>query len=365
MSGHVLQRTRDKGQGTSAKVVTAFEGRLLRILHAVLRNAPPDQAQPLVFDRVARPVTLSRTCVELVADSLAKGCMNFLVRAGGWRRERFLRAGQPRDGRLWERWQPKELGLAFSRHALEFLIWITAHRPGDQKPPLALPAANLTPADRLLVFLTYDILRDTEAAQALRALPAVAQDGLIALACIEDFAGTKAEPDFVPWMSGLGAAMLEALQPLLCERWIAVERHKVQIGDWAALRDLGLVQERVLTAVTEAAETAGRPDLVRFVLKAAAAILPPGVTPDAFVGGLQGTGPPRLADRIEVHRRALALPRHLERLRGWEQKARGVGYLDDGYAASQVWKSDWEQVGGDELAGRAAALVRQVEPLGK
>src|ERR1700683_2817895 len=67
MSGHVLQRTRDKGQGTSAKVGTAFEGRLLRILHAVLRNAPPDQAQPLVFDRVARPVTLSRTCVELVA----------------------------------------------------------------------------------------------------------------------------------------------------------------------------------------------------------------------------------------------------------------------------------------------------------
>src|SRR5207237_3570988 len=137
-----------KGLMTRDRVVSAFEGRLLRILHAVLRQAPADQALPLVFDRVPRPATLSRGCVELVADSLAKGCMTFLVRAGGWRRERFLRDGKPRAGRLWERWDPADLGLKFSRHALEFLIWITAHRPGDQKPPLELPAAELTPADR-------------------------------------------------------------------------------------------------------------------------------------------------------------------------------------------------------------------------
>jgi hypothetical protein len=28
-----------------------------------------------------------------------------------------------------------------------------------------------------------------------------------------------------------------------------------------------------------------------------------------------------------------------------------------------LWKADWERLGGDELAARAAALVRQVEPL--
>jgi hypothetical protein len=28
-----------------------------------------------------------------------------------------------------------------------------------------------------------------------------------------------------------------------------------------------------------------------------------------------------------------------------------------------VWKADWEQMKGDELAARAMALVRQVEPL--
>jgi hypothetical protein len=345
------------------RVVSAFEGRLLRILHAALRHAPADSAVALIMDRVQRPPALSRAGVELVADSLAKGCMTWLARSGGWRRERFLRDGQPRDGRLWERWDPTALGLAFSRHSLDFLIWITAHRPGDQKPPLDLPAAELTPADRLLVFLTYDMLRDTEHAAALRAVPAIAQDGLIRLACPDDFAGVTAEPDFGPWLTGVGAAIMEAVQPLLSERWVAVERWKLQIGDWAALRDLGSAQERVLAAFTDAAETADRPDLVRFLLRAAATVLPPGVTPEAFIGGLQGSGPPRLADRIEVHRRALALPRHLERLRRWVRKARGVGFLDEGYAASQMLKSDWEAIGGDELAARAAALVRQVEPL--
>ncbi len=349
----------------ASRVVTAFEGRLLRLLHAVLRHAPADQALPLVLDRSPRPPAISRACAELVADSLAKGCMTFLARAGGWRRERFLRDGKPRTGRLWERWDPAELALTFSRHALEFLIWITAHRPGDPKPPLELPEAELTPADRLLLFLTYDLLRDTEAGPPLRALPAVARDGLVRLACVDDFAAALDDPgpDFGPWLTGLGAAILEAVQPLLRERWAAVERRKVQIGDWAAMRELGLAQERALTAFTDAAEAAGRPDLVRFLLRAAAAVLPPGVTPDAFAGGLQGTGPPRLADRVEVQRRALALPRHLERLQRWERKARGVGFLDEGYAASQVWKADWEEVGGDELAARAAALVRLVEPL--
>jgi hypothetical protein len=82
-------------------IVTSFEGKLLRILRCFVRHVPLDQALPLVLERTPRPPCLSRTCVELAADSLAKGCMLVLARSGGWRRERFLRDGQPRDGRLW------------------------------------------------------------------------------------------------------------------------------------------------------------------------------------------------------------------------------------------------------------------------
>ena len=54
---------------------------------------------------------------------------------------------------------------------------------------------------------------------------------------------------------------------------------------------------------------------------------------------------------------------HFARLQRWQRKARGVGYLDEGYAASQLWKTDLEHNGGEELAARAASLVRQIEPL--
>src|SRR5213596_3006476 len=60
------------------------------------------------------------------------------------RRYRFLRNGQPRDGRLWDRSSPEDLALAFSRHALEFLIWITAQKPGDNEPPISVPAQRPT-----------------------------------------------------------------------------------------------------------------------------------------------------------------------------------------------------------------------------
>lgn len=345
------------------RTVSAFEDRLLRILYAVMRLAPLEPVMPLVLERVSRPKGLSRSCVELVSDTLVKGCTLFLVREGGWRRERFLRDGEPREGRLWERWQPAELGLHFTKHSLEFLIWLTVQRPGDHKPPWEEHQAELTPADRLLLLLTFDLLRDTEVSPALRSSRVLIQDGLIRLAYPEDFIDTDAEIDFSPWLGGRGIAVLEALQPWLYDRWRGVEQRKKEIGDWSRMRDFGLAQERILESFTNAVEAANRPDLVRFLLQTCAAIMPVGVTASAFVGALQGVGPARLAERVDVHRRALALPRHLERLHHWVRRARSVGYLDDGYAASQLWKVDWERFEGDALALRAAALLREIEPM--
>lgn len=343
------------------RIVTPFEARLLRILHALLGHGSLEAALPLVVERFARPASLTPACVELVGDSLAKGCVLFLARAGGWRRERHLRNGSPANGRLWERWTPDELPLTFSRHSLEFLLWLTASKPNDAMPQ-DFPDAELTPADRLLLFLTYERLRDTEAEAGLKARPEIARHGLIRLANPADFAPTEL-PDFTGWLTGSGAAILEALQPWLADRWIKLERAKGQIGDWDKMRVLGAAQEAVMATFADAAEAAGRPDLMRFALVAAVAVLPNGATPATFLGGLQGRGPAKLADRIEVQRRGLALPRFVLRLRDWHARALGVGFLDEGYAASQFWKSEWERFDGDALADRAAALVRQVEPL--
>ena len=64
-----------------------------------------------------------------------------------------------------------------------------------------------------------------------------------------------------------------------------------------------------------------------------------------------------------THRAGLVLLHTLERLRRWSLQAQTVSYFDETYAASQLWKADWEQAQGDVLWTRAQRLLREVEPL--
>lgn len=347
------------------RAVTRFESNLLRILWFFLRRVPSEQAVPLLLMRQPRPPCLSRDAVELAQDALAKGCVILLAREGAWRRGRFLRQDQVVEGRLWERTPPQQMGLVFSRQTLLFLMWATAAKPGEEKEPSWSPQnSELTPADHLLLFLAYDALRGTELAPAFRALPAFAAHPLCQLAFPEDYAGGQEVPvpDFVPWTAGLGSCILEAVQPHLARRWLQVERGKAQVADWQQMQVLGQNQERVLEALFLAVENAGRRDLVRFLLAVAEGLLPAHARPEMWTGGLSSAGP-RMADRGETHRAALAFLRQLERLRSWERQARTVGYFDEGYASSQLWKDDWDRCQGETLHARAQAIIQKLDPL--
>jgi hypothetical protein len=351
---------------TAMRAVSRFEHNLLRILHFFLRRVPWDQVRQLVTNRADPdpPPCLSRDAVQLVQDTLAKGCTVLLAREGGWRPERFLRNDRPVNGRLWQRTPPAELGLSFSRHTLTFLFWITAAKPADVRTAWQVPEAELTVGDLLLLFFAYQRLRETELGLVLRGRTPFPRHVLCRLAFPEDFAllHEKPLPDFDPWTSGPGACILEALQQLLAARWIEVERQKVNITDWQRMRGLGQSQEQVLTPFLEAIRAAERRDLARFLVQAAAEVLVDGLSARHWVGGLQNAGP-RLADRMETNQAALALVRQMDRLRQWERQARSVGYFDDGYARSQFWLADWERWQGDLLHGRAQTLVRQLDPI--
>ena len=347
--------------------VTRFEANLLRLLYYFLGREPAESALPLVEERRQAPPCLSRPAVRLVEEALAKGCVLLLAQRGGWRVERHLRGGKAAEGRLWERTAPKDLGLPFSRHTLEFLIWITAARPGDKEPRWQPSPDALTPGDLLVLFLAHDGLRETAeslGAAQLRLRTPFVQHGLCWLAYPEDFSGAApaARPDFGPWTTGLGACMLEALQPDLAARWVQVEGGKERITDPQVMRGLGQAQDRVLGAFLDAVEAAGRLDLARFLLRAAAQLLGSYANAGMWSGSLQ-MGGQRLADRAATYQAAVAFLRHLERLQRWERQARVVGYFDEGYAASQLWKSDWDHYQGDALVGRAQAIIRTLDPM--
>lgn len=346
--------------------VSRFEFNLVRVLRFFLGHFPSDQGIQLVRAAMTRPECLSDTAVGLVKDSLAKGCVLALVRAGGWRSDRYLRAGKPVGGRAWERSPPADLALAFSARVVEFLIWATAEKVHDPKAPWDAPYEELTPADELFFWLAFDACRaDPDLVAVLRTRDAFRLNPLCWLGYPGDMAADdeSAPPDFRPCFAGPRAVILECLQAHLARRWTQSERAKGQIGDWERMRRQGRAEFATLRAFLAAAGAANRTDLARFVLKTNVAMFRTDLAPAFWTGGLQGSGPPRLADRLDTQRAALAVPRQLEVLAGWQQRAVHVGYFDEDYSASQMWKQEWEAAGGDAVAARARAAVESLEPL--
>jgi hypothetical protein len=302
--------------------------------------------------------------VELVQDALAKGCVRLLVRRDGWRHERYLRGERPQEGRLWERTPPEELGLTFSRHTLDFLLWITAADLSDKQAGWQPSPEAFTLGDWLFLFFAYDTLRPTGLIEVFQTQLPFTQHGLCWLAFPDDFednAGTAA-PDMTLWTTGMGACILEALRSQLVECWLKVERDKGRLQNSRRMLALGQAQDKILNAFLDAIDAGGRRDLARFLLQVLARLLAGAPTADDWVGNLELKNL-RLADRTQIYRAALVVLRYLDRLQQWERQARTVGYFDDGYAASQLWKADWEHWEGDTLHTRAQAIIRELEPL--
>jgi len=349
------------------QTVSRFEANLLRLLYYFLRREPIERALPLVENRCQAPPCLSRTAVRLVQDALAKGCTFLLSQRGGWIRERFLRGEQAVEGRLWQRTRPSELGLSFSGHALEFLVWITAARPGDKDPQWEPEEADLTAADRLLLFFAHQGLRDCGeglGAAELRKRPPYVQHGLCWLAYPEDFTQAPADavPNFAVWTSGLGACIVEALQPELSERWIQVEGNKERIAAPQNMRALGQAQEKALQGFLDAVEKAERLDLARFLLRAATVIVNPYAHAGMWTGALHTTGM-RLADRTAAYQAAMVFLHQMPRFQRWAHRARATGFFDEGYQAAQLYLADWERYGMAALCDRAQTIVHQMDPL--
>src|ERR1700677_279112 len=198
-----------------------FEANLLRIVHGVLQRAPLEKVLPLVSERLPRPACLSRQAVELLQDTLAKGTVSLLARQG-WRRERFVRGSQVSAGRLWQRTPAQELGLSFSGHALDFLIWLTAWDQKEKSVPPSPPADEIASGDHWLFFQTYRLFHNTDVGAALRNCEAIAANGMCRLMFPDDFAGLPEAPapQWGFWTTGVGACILECFQVILSIRWI-------------------------------------------------------------------------------------------------------------------------------------------------
>ena len=116
-----------------SRQVSRFEANLLRMLRFFFIRCRWNRLSNSSTKAWLAHRVVGERLVHLIRDTLSKGCVLYLARAGGWERLQFLCDGAPRFGRLWERIGVEELTLHFSAHTLEFLIWITAHKVNRRK----------------------------------------------------------------------------------------------------------------------------------------------------------------------------------------------------------------------------------------
>lgn len=344
------------------KEVSQFEANLIRILRTIVGQTPVDQSQPIILREMDRPRCLSRACVQLVQDTLATGVPLLLARQG-WHSERTIRGGRVVDGRLWQRATLEQLSLDYSPHSLEFLIWLTAENPAHVGTRPKIPVESCTRGDCVLLLLAFICLR--EIPQALPNLihrPVFLTNPLVTLTFPDDFADAvfAGAPEFRPWVAPERAWLIEAMQPWLRDRWFEMEIQKRRLTASEKLKAIGDAQQAVLDAFLTTCGQADRRDLARFVMDVAVRLL-------RSHSGMDGNQPwfervqvgdLRIADRQAVYEAGFALLRSLERFDQWNQSARGIGFYDEEYETSQLWKSDWERWNGDAIVRQAREIVQ-------
>ena len=344
--------------------VTRFESNLLKIVHAMVGRAPAAQVLKLLVRRLARPNCLSRDCVTLVQDALAKGCTYWLA-TGGWRNENYLRGEAAHGGRLWQRTPPTELGFDFSVFGLDFLVWLAEADVSNDDVWQPFELESLTNGDRLLLALAFDAVADTEIGLHWATSEPFASDGLCALLHPELMGRTSTEfaPSFEVWMTPAGQRVLEAVQWRLAQSWRHLESDKATMVNRERMTALGRAQRTMLAAYLEAIDQAGRRDLARWLLVAMRDTVAGPADISRWIGAVDVKGL-RVAQRTDVYRNAVAFLAVADQLSNWNRQAANTGYFDEGYAASQIWKGDWERYNGEASCNTAGRIVREAEPLG-
>lgn len=354
--------------------LSEFETNLNRILRLLLGASSMAESGWLLRKQHQRPKCLSRKCVELVQDTLAKGCTSFFARRG-WQFDRFIHDGEPRSGRLWQRYAPEQMSLEFSRNTMRLLIWLTAEDVSRPKQSMAIRREQLTIGDHLL-----NLIAVTELSKEHGSLAQTNNSSLLLRRSLfrlnpinwfflaEALAGKlsgmdpASENPFVEWFRPDRVWVVETLQKDIARNWSKLEVQKRRFVDPQTLLQLSETQQRTIDCYLTAADNAGRRDLGLWLLGSASEAMSDWREDSAWFENLN-LSQFRLTERQSLYKSALCLFHAVARVGGWHDDFMNVSYYDEDYQASQLWKSKWESIDGDRIRRASRELIQSVAPL--
>ena len=321
-------------------VSRSSEGQLVALARGLFTGGG-SELQLLMQEAWPAPGQLSPRGLRILEDTLGKGAVLWLTRHGAWR------------DRLWKKRAPP--GFSFESATLQLLQWLLEQPLGHENAnPLRLLRAS-SPGCELLLLAALDASLETAAERQLAAQPAVRASVLCRLAFPVSMALVTAEGTPEPFvLDDARDFAVEALQPPLAKWWRAGERLKARLLLPADVLRCGLAQARVLDQLLGWAEANDKRERCTFLLEALAPLLHEKTTAADFVAPFDERLP--LRERQAARRAAGAALQGIARLQVWDEQARAVRFIDDGYEAAQARVKAYEALFGP----RRFAIARRV-----
>ena len=306
------------------------EGQLVSLARGLFSGGG-SELQLLMVEGWPVPAKLSPRGLRVLEDTLGKGAVLWLTRQGAWR------------DRLWEKRPPPPIG--FDSTTVQVLQWMLEQPLGHEGAnPLRLVKAPSIGCELVLLAALASSI-ETAAERQLASQPAVRASPLCRLAFPIPLALAGGSELTVPLeLDAAQQFALEALQPALAKWWRAGERLKARLLLPADVLRSGLAQARVLDALLLWAEANDQRERCTFLLEALAPMLHERTTVADFVAPFDDRVP--LRDRQAARRAAGAALQGVARLKAWDEAARTVRFIDDGYEAAQARVKAYEAVFG-------------------
>lgn len=328
-------------------VSRSSEGQLVALARGLFSGGGSD-VHLLLLESWEAPAKLSPEGLRVLEDTLGKGAVLWLTRRGAWRE------------RLWEKRPPPP--LQFESGTVQVLQWLLEQPLGhDGASPLRLLEASSLGCE-LLLLAALSAAIDTPAERHLATQPAVRQSLLCRVAFPIPLALAREGELSAPFEPAPAQDFaIEALQPSLAKWWRAAEKLKARLLLPSDVQRAGLAQARVLEQLFDWAEHHDRRERCTFLLEAMAPLMHAKAAVSDFVAQFDDRLP--LRERHAARRAAGAALQGLARLQRWDESARTVRFIDDGYHAAQARVRTYETVFGGQRFITAQRLRDELDAL--
>lgn len=350
---------------TAAVRVTRDERDLLVVARAAFGREPFAFVEAVLAE--ARPLRApGPTAMGVLERTLARAAVLELARSGGAvSRARVAGEGVAR-GRAWEVAPPPE--LLFSGYAFALLRWLVVAPLGDKTR--TVPAFAETPrglGDELVARGVVSLVRGTSLERLVASQRGVRASVLAWLSHAPSLAaaeGEEASRDgprpawgalFAPPLS----VAVPCLEDALVAEWVARTREGPRGATAVECARVGEREVEVLRGLVLAAREARRVDLLTFLVRAAARLLPREASPEGVALSLAARLPEQgpLRDRAAARRVIAPLLRVVAELAHDHDALAAVRFFEEGHAVAQATLAAWEPLGKDGFARASRALT--------